>query len=123
MRNLLLALFFLTAGLYADEYKDPSYKTPSQFSDKALSDQEMLAYLNEEISSLEDLKNKYIAKAARFQNQGDRLQFNSESLYEARVYWNMADTAKNNADQIEEELVLLRQQRDRIKQRIQLEKK
>jgi hypothetical protein len=123
MWNLLLALFFLITHLCADEYKDPSYKTPSQFSDKALSDQEMLAYLNEEIASLEDLKNKYLAKAARFQNQGDRLQFNSESLYEARVYWNMADTAKNNADQIEEELVLLRQQRDRIKQRIQLEKK
>ena len=118
MRFLMIILLVLAGTGFSDEYKDPSYKIPDQFSDKELTDQEMLAYLNEEINSLQDLRNKYLAKAARFQNQADRLQFKSESLYEARIYWNMADTARATAEQIEEELIVLKAQRDRIKQRI-----
>ena len=118
MRFFMIILLVLVGTGFSDEYKDPTYKTPDQFSDKELSDQEMLAYLNEEINSLQDLRNKYLAKADRFQNQADRLQFRSESLYEARIYWNMADTARATAEQIEEELIVLKEQRDRIKMRI-----
>lgn len=101
------------------EFEEKNATLPADFADPQLSDQEMLAFLNQEITSLEKLRQHYLAKAAKFQAQADRLQFKSESLYEARIYWNLADMDRAAAEQIEENLIILKEQRDRIAQRIQ----
>ncbi|NGX51495.1 MAG: hypothetical protein K1060chlam2_01361 [Chlamydiae bacterium] len=53
---------------------------------------------------LTDLRNKELASAAWAQNQGDRLQFQSHSLIDARRYWNQADTSREIAARYQEEI-------------------
>ena len=127
--NVFLTSFSLLAapGILMDnssngnmpELGEKNASLPADFSDRELSDEEMLAFLNQEINSLEKLRDNYLAKAAKFQNQADRLQFKSDSLYEARIYWNLADMDRAAAEQIEENLIVLKEQRDRILQRMQ----
>ncbi|MCF7806322.1 MAG: hypothetical protein K9M07_07230 [Simkaniaceae bacterium] len=90
---------------------------------QSISDQQYLALLNEEIERLEDERNKYIARAARFQDQGDRLQFQPEYLVEARRYWNKADEASEIANQLQVEIDRLKLERDQLLLKIQKEGK
>ena len=82
----------------------------------ANSDQEemMMEYYNEEIEVLEDLRDKYEAKAARFQDQGDRLQFQNGSLYEARRYWDRAQIAKEIAKKINLDIEKLKKEKNEL---------
>lgn len=76
--------------------------------------QEQLAYLNQQIKQLEDERDKYIAKAARAQNQGDRLQFENNMLYEARRYWQVAQSCQEIADKIDQQISILKKQRQQL---------
>jgi len=53
---------------------------------------------------LTDLRNKELANAAWAQNQGDRLQFQTHNLMDARRYWNEADTSREIAERYQEEI-------------------
>jgi len=53
---------------------------------------------------LTNLRNKELANAAWAQNQGDRLQFQSHNLIDARRYWNEADTSREIAARYQEEI-------------------
>ncbi|MCK4934139.1 MAG: hypothetical protein KAR79_00985 [Simkaniaceae bacterium] len=63
-----------------------------------------VAGIDAAIDKLTNLKNLELAKAARAQNQGDRLQFNSQNLMDARRYWNDADTSQEIAARYQEEI-------------------
>lgn len=56
------------------------------------------------VEKLIDLRNKELARAAWAQNQGDRLQFQSHNLIDARRYWNEADTSREIAARYQEEI-------------------
>lgn len=53
--------------------------------------------IDQAVTKLTDLRNKELSKAAWAQNQGDRLQFQSHNLMDARRYWNEADTSREIA--------------------------
>jgi len=53
---------------------------------------------------LTDLRNKELSNAAWAQNQGDRLQFQSHNLIDARRYWNEADTSREIAARYQQEI-------------------
>ena len=65
---------------------------------------EEVATIDEAVIKLTDLRNKELANAAWAQNQGDRLQFQSHNLIDARRYWNEADTSREIATRYQEEI-------------------
>ena len=60
--------------------------------------------IDEAVVKLTDLRNKELANAAWAQNQGDRLQFQSHNLIDARRYWNEADTSREIAARYQQEI-------------------
>lgn len=60
--------------------------------------------IDQAVVKLTDLRNKELSQAAWAQNQGDRLQFQSHSLIDARRYWNEADTRREIAARYQEEI-------------------
>ncbi|MDN3504576.1 MAG: hypothetical protein P0S95_03250 [Rhabdochlamydiaceae bacterium] len=80
----------------------------------ATSDQELLNNLNEEIIELEDQRDKLSARAARLNDMGDRLQFESGSLGDARRYWNMAQKSNEIADKIDVEIDKLKIEKQQL---------
>lgn len=56
------------------------------------------------VIKLTDLRNKELSRAAWAQNQGDRLQFQSHNLIDARRYWNEADTSREIAARYQDEI-------------------
>lgn len=60
--------------------------------------------IDQAVIKLTDLRNKELSKAAWAQNQGDRLQFQSHNLLDARRYWNEADTSREIAARYQEEI-------------------
>lgn len=75
---------------------------------------ELLEQINEEIDLLEDERDKLTARAARLQDKGDRLQFQSGNLSDARRYWKMADAANQIANQIDEKIQQLKEERQTV---------
>lgn len=73
-----------------------------------------LRNINEQIQSLENLKEHNVARAIRLRNRADRLQFNSEqtSLISAQKYWKEANECDKIADQIQQEINSLKEERD-----------
>ncbi|QVL58339.1 MAG: hypothetical protein KFB93_04450 [Simkaniaceae bacterium] len=63
-----------------------------------------VATIDEAVIKLTDLRNKELANAAWAQNQGDRLQFQSHNLIDARRYWNEAETSREIAARYQEEI-------------------
>lgn len=63
-----------------------------------------VATIDEAVVKLSDLRNKELANAAWAQNQGDRLQFQSHNLIDARRYWNEAETSREIAARYQEEI-------------------
>lgn len=53
--------------------------------------------IDQTIVTLTNLRNKELANAAWAQNQGDRLQFDTQTLLDAKRYWNEADTSREIA--------------------------
>ena len=66
--------------------------------------QQEVATIDEAVIKLTDLRNKELSNAAWAQNQGDRLQFQSHNLIDARRYWNEADTSREIAARYQEEI-------------------
>ncbi len=66
--------------------------------------QQEVATIDQAVAKLTDLRNKELANAAWAQNQGDRLQFQSHNLSDARRYWNEADTSREIAARYQEEI-------------------
>ncbi|MBI3211281.1 MAG: hypothetical protein HYZ47_01160 [Simkania negevensis] len=60
--------------------------------------------IDQTVDRLTDLRNKELARAARAQNQGDRLQFNNQNLVDARRYWNEADSSREIAARYQQEI-------------------
>ncbi len=60
--------------------------------------------IDQAVIKLTDLRNKELSNAAWSQNQGDRLQFQSHNLLDARRYWNEADTSREIAARYQEEI-------------------
>ncbi len=60
--------------------------------------------IDQAVIKLTDLRNKELSNAAWAQNQGDRLQFQSHNLLDARRYWNEADTSREIAARYQQEI-------------------
>ncbi len=60
--------------------------------------------IDQAVVKLTDLRNKELSNASWAQNQGDRLQFQSHNLLDARRYWNEADTSREIAARYQEEI-------------------
>lgn len=65
---------------------------------------EEVANIDNAVIKLTDLRNKELSRAAWAQNQGDRLQFQSHNLIDARRYWNEADTSREIAARYQDEI-------------------
>ncbi|GAB5411660.1 MAG: hypothetical protein ChlgKO_07740 [Chlamydiales bacterium] len=76
--------------------------------------QEKVSVLDQAIIRKQNLSDLYRAKATRAKNQGDRLQFNPNNLGDARRYWNVADYYNEQADQLDQEIVVLEQEKQSI---------
>lgn len=76
--------------------------------------QEKIAQIDTNIKKLTNLKNLELAKAARAQDQGDRLQFNSNNTLDARRYWQEAETSREIADRYQLEIDKLKAQKAAI---------
>lgn len=70
--------------------------------------------IDEAIAKLTNLRNLELAKAARAQDQGDRLQFNANNVTDARRYWQEADTSREIAARYQEEIDKLELRRQEI---------
>ncbi|MDN3507439.1 MAG: hypothetical protein P0S94_00795 [Simkaniaceae bacterium] len=70
--------------------------------------------LDEEIDRLTNQRNLYLAKATRFQNQGDRLQFDRNNLLDARLAWQQAEINREIAGRIQQEIDILETKRAKI---------
>lgn len=111
-----LLLIFSTSFLVADllEFKCP-YEAPAlKPIDQSKTYVEQIKEINEQIKELEDLKEKYLGKAAIFQDLGDRLQFFENYQSEARKYWNLSDCALEVVEEIDKEIVFLKEEIRRL---------
>ena len=70
--------------------------------------------IDQAVIKLTDLRNKELSNAAWAQNQGDRLQFQSHNLLDARRYWNEADTSREIAARYQEEINKLEVRKKKI---------
>jgi multidrug efflux pump subunit AcrB len=66
--------------------------------------QQEVQTIDEAVVKLTDLRNKELSNAAWAQNQGDRLQFQSQNLMDAKRYWNEADASREIASRYQEEI-------------------
>lgn len=53
---------------------------------------------------LEELKKGYESRAARYEDLGERLQFQEDSLMEARRYFRLAEENRRKAQEIEKQI-------------------
>ncbi len=70
-----------------------------------------LCTIDAAIDKLTNLRDLELAKAARAQDQGDRLQFRSNELAYARRYWQQAQNSREIASRYQEEIDKLESQR------------
>lgn len=73
--------------------------------------EEEVQTIDQTVEKLVDLRNKELANATWAQNQGDRLQFRSHDLIDARQYWNQADTSREIAQRYQQEIDKLESRR------------
>lgn len=73
-----------------------------------------LRSIDQEIDKLTNQRNLYLAKATRFQNQGDRLQFEHNDLIDARRAWQQAQIHREIATRIQEEIDALQIRRAKL---------
>ena len=96
-----LLLVFGGVIIHATEKKVPTWEVE-------------LGKIDNGIERLTDLRNLELAKAARHQDTGDRLQFQNNQLMEARRSWKMAETSREIADRYQEEIDKLEVKRQNI---------
>lgn len=84
------------------------------------SDKEVdLEMITSQIQSYENLKEYYLNKAARLRSRGDRLQFSSreDGLISAEKEWKLADKYDKMADQIQDKIDSLEEERAEVEKR------
>lgn len=59
---------------------------------------------NEKIKKLEEIKRGYEAKAIKYANQAQRLQFEESELQKAKKLWKLSDDSKKIAQKIQKEI-------------------
>lgn len=107
MRKFLLMALFFAAWLPAEEPPTaPPTNLPKWQQDVNQIDQEIKVKTNQ--------RNLFLSKAARAQDQGDRLQFQPDNLGDARRYWQLAETYREKANLMDLEINLLQQKRAQI---------
>ena len=77
-------------------------------------------YPTQQIESLANLKDYYLAKAARFRNRANRYQFQTggANYPEAKKLWKEADEYDNIVHRINEELVQLERQKSSVEKKM-----
>lgn len=65
----------------------------------------------DKFSKLRDLE---LGRVARYQNQGDRLQFDSQQLAYAKRYWQAAENSQEIAQRYQEEINKLEERRRQL---------
>ena len=105
-----LAVVLMTGGLSAKEQP----KTSEAFQLIAEDWRVEVGEIDKEIDKLTNQRNLYLAKATRLQNQGDRLQFESNNLIDARRAWQQAQIHREIATRIQEEIDGLEKRKQQI---------
>lgn len=100
MKRFLLLTCAILACFQGSVYGEPKYTTMS------VSDKHRVELIDSQVQSLDNLKEYYLARAARRRNKGDRLQFNNkdEDLATAQKDWQSADEYVKVAHQIQEQI-------------------
>lgn len=100
---IFLCFLLIGVGIQAlvKELPSDQWKQEAQNIDKA-------------IERLTDLRDKELARAARRQNDGDRLQFQSQSLIDAKRAWADADASREIAARYQEEIDQLQVRRENL---------
>lgn len=104
----LLGVIVLFSGI---EAKEQHFKVSTSVE---ASSKNELAEIDKEIDKLTNQRNLYLAKATRLQNQGDRLQFESNNLIDARRAWQQAQINREIATRIQEEIDQLEVRKKKI---------
>ena len=109
----------LFAGCSSENSANISHAPPEKSVDSTVAPskpkwQQDVDVLDVEIQRLTNQRNLHLAKATRLQNQGDRLQFNRNSLLEARLAWQQAEINREIAEKIDQEIVTLNRKRAAI---------
>jgi len=86
------------------ELPPPYYYNEVQGNEKW---QQEVQELDRLINRLTNRRNLEMAKATQAQNQGDRLQFQHNQLLDARRAWDQADTHREIAARLDEEIIKL----------------
>ncbi len=103
-RHLVLAIsLLLSAALYSES---------AVTGNNRVGIESQADTMDQEIDKLINQRNLYLAKATRLQNQGDRLQFESNNLIDARRAWQQAQINREIATRIQEEIDTLENQRE-----------
>jgi len=73
-----------------------------------------LNMLSNEIESLTNLRDYYVAKMTRYRNKASRLEFQEMGLDESKELMELADKLEGIVEQIEEEIVRLEQVKESL---------
>jgi hypothetical protein len=112
-----LILFSLGILLISCDTKKPdAANSPEKItqSEKSESWRNELQKYDSEIRKKTNQQNLHLAKAARAQDQGDRLQFQQGNLLDARRYWQISDYHKEQAQILEKEIQLLQLEKQKL---------
>ena len=103
-RIVILLGFMVSAVAEEEELPPPYYYNEVQGNEQW---QQEVQELDRWINRLTNRRNLELAKATQAQNQGDRLQFQRNQLLDARRAWDKADTHREIAARLDEEIVKL----------------
>jgi len=112
MRFLLLAALFLAP--FCLESSMRSRSDPPKTTAKDPEWKKEVDEIDEQIRKLVNQRNLHLSRATRYQNQGDRLQFNHQNLIDARMAWQQAEINREIAARLQQEIELLEQKRQKI---------
>ena len=90
-----------------------SISSPGKTHTKAFKERE-LKVLNNELESLVNLKDYYVAKMTRYRNRASRLEFQEGNLEVSKLLALEADKIEGIVKQIEEEIGRLEQLREKL---------
>lgn len=82
--------------------------------DKQKTIKQQISQIDEQIADLEKQKEMYLAKSARFQDLGDRLQFSDDYVTEARRYWDLSDCCMDIVKDIDIKITDLKIQKNML---------
>lgn len=82
--------------------------------------QQEVQSIDEAIDTLSDLRDKELARAARRQNDGDRLQFQPHNLLDAKQAWSEAAVSREIAARYQQEIDQLQARKHEIYEKHQV---